>query len=85
MVSEMFKRDASAETFVNKMHLKLLSTENALEAVRDNFEGAPVEGIEIKLPTLVQMDPSTWKHIFTKRLTAHFRCFWSFYAIVTNI
>lgn len=78
MVSEMFKRDGCADIFVNKMHPKFLSTEKALETVRENFEVSPIGVLEIKLPTLVQLEPSTWKKTFNKKADGTLIVFFEF-------
>lgn len=77
-VSEMFKKDGIAEPFVNKMHPKFLSTELALQAVRENFEEAPVGTIEVKLPVAVQVEPSTWKQYFNKKNNGNLLVFFEF-------
>lgn len=67
VVSEIFKRDGSATTFISKMHPMYASTEKALEELRENFEDAPIGTIEIKLPARVQLEPNTWKKSFNKK------------------
>lgn len=54
-------------TFVNKMHPKFLAVESALQAVRDNFQQAPLASIEISLRALVQTEPSSWSKYFNKK------------------
>lgn len=78
MLTEMFKRDGCQETFISKIHPKFLSTEKALEAVRAHVEDAPVGAIEIKLPTLVQMEPSTWTKTFNKKADGTLLVFFEF-------
>lgn len=67
VVSEIFKRDGSANTFINKLHPMYAATEKALEDLRENFEEAPIGIIEVKLPALVQAEPNTWKKSFNKK------------------
>lgn len=67
IADEMFKKDYQNQTFIPKMHPKFLSTEQALQSVRENFEDAPVGCIEITLPTKVQLEPTSWKKTFNKK------------------
>lgn len=79
--SEMFKKEGSAATFVNKLHPKFLAVEKALEDVRENFEEAPIGTIETKLPATIQMDPSSWKNYFNKKGDGTLLVFFEFLCI----
>ena len=80
-VTEMFKKDGAALTFVDKMHPKFLATEMALQAVRENFEEAPLGTIEVKLPVSVQIEPSTWSKYFNKKKDGTLLVFFEFQCI----
>lgn len=83
----MFKLEGSRDTFVNKLHPKLLAAEKALECLRENIEDAPQGIIEIKLPANIQLDPGTWKNYINKKsdgtvfIFFEFLCFRSDYII----
>lgn len=80
-VTEMFKKEGAALTFVDKMHPKFLATDMALQAVRENFEEAPLGTIEVKLPVAVQMEPSTWSKYFNKKKDGTLLVFFEFQCI----
>lgn len=84
---DMFTKEGTKTTFVNKLHPKFLAVDKALENVRENFEDAPKGTIDVFLPFTIQMDPGSWTYYNNKKadgtnlLFFEFKCVRSDYVI----
>lgn len=74
---DMFTRDA-ARSIISKLDPKYVAIEKVLESFRSNMEDAPLGTIDIKLPSAVLLDPSTWRNYNNKKQDGTLLVFWEF-------